>query len=356
MNDLQERFMGLSPDFYKSITLESLSSNTMLGFGLYIRYHDNFVLYKSKGSPITEQDLLRLQLTGVTELHVLLSELRDYNMYVEETLSEIMSNPNVAPDVRARIVYQASSNYIDEVFNDPENLKVDFARAKNLVENMIQLVMDDRATMEDLSAVVSHHYYTYVHSVQVASLTLALTNHAFTLDRDELVDVGIGALLHDIGKIFVPKSILEKPGKLDPYEWELIQKHPTLGHDYLKEHIEMSELSLGIVLHHHEKFNGRGYPIGLENHQIGRSSSLCSIADVYCALTTTRAYRDALSPAESVKIMEEEMAGSFNPIHLDILKDLMKEQLAQDADRRQIESAPTLQEVTPACAAAVPAE
>jgi HD-GYP domain-containing protein (c-di-GMP phosphodiesterase class II) len=140
------------------------------------------------------------------------------------------------------------------------------------------------------------------------------------LEHDELVDVGIGSLFHDYGKVYTPKALLEKPGKLTDAEFEELKLHPVCGYEALKDLGIFSPTSLSIVKHHHEKENGKGYPNGLLGCNIARSSKITAIADVFSALTTNRAYRKALPREEAMEIMFVEMEGSFDMNYLEVLK------------------------------------
>jgi len=155
-----------------------------------------------------------------------------------------------------------------------------------------------------------------VHSVQVATYSLSLHMKLFDLSMDELMDVGIGSLFHDYGKVYIPAAILDKPGKLTSTEFMEIKQHPVYGFSTLKDLNIFSPVSLGIVKHHHEKENGCGYPDGLVGYEIARSSKITAVADVFSALTTNRAYRQALSRDAALEIMHSEMDGSFDPHYL----------------------------------------
>jgi HD-GYP domain-containing protein (c-di-GMP phosphodiesterase class II) len=174
-----------------------------------------------------------------------------------------------------------------------------------------------------LETVMSHNYYTFVHSLQVTALSVLLHSEAYLLSHDELLDVGIGTLLHDFGKIFIPPEILKKEGKLTPAEMEAYRAHPEAGFQYLKKHTRISDIALGVVRCHHERNNGNGYPQGLKGPAISRSAQVGAICDVYCTLTIDRSCRKALSSSIALQIMKQEMKGSFNERLLDVLEGIV---------------------------------
>lgn len=132
-------------------------------------------------------------------------------------------------------------------------------------------------------------------------------------------DLGIAALFHDVGKILIPESILQKPGPLTVEEYEIMKSHTTRGAEILKNalktHPENHLLSLcyDVIRYHHEKWDGSGYPDGLKEEQIPLAARIVAIADVFDALTSNRHYRDAFSPEEALRIMQTEEKEHFDP-------------------------------------------
>jgi HD-GYP domain-containing protein (c-di-GMP phosphodiesterase class II) len=302
---------------HKAIGLDMLLTNTLPGVSLFLKHNANFVLYKAPDLPFTEHDKERLIKNNVSQLYVYERDLADYNQYVESNLATIMSDVQLSPQKKQEVLCQAAVNYVEEIFSLP---------AKYIKENLnrcialIQYILNDKLSVTELvntlGNLVQHSSYTYVHSVQVSSYMIALHSQATTMDKDELIDVGIGSLFHDYGKLYIPQSILDKPDKLSPLEFYEIKKHSEYGYNALKMLDTFSPLALGIVKHHHEKMNGRGYPEGLHSDEIARSSKMAAICDVYSALTTNRAYRQALDKEAALRIMHNEMEGSFDLYYL----------------------------------------
>jgi HD-GYP domain-containing protein (c-di-GMP phosphodiesterase class II) len=142
--------------------------------------------------------------------------------------------------------------------------------------------------------------YTYEHSVNVIVLSLIM-GLELNYSKDRLYSLAVGAMLHDVGKVFVPKDILLKDGKLTEMEFDIIKEHPSRGYDYLKEEIGVSAMSRIIILQHHERVDGTGYPEGMCGSRIHEFSKIVSIADVYDALTSDRPYRRGLPPNDAIE-------------------------------------------------------
>jgi len=306
---------------YRMIQLESLVPETLPGVSLFIRHGENHVLYKTEALPFTQSDKGRLLDNNVKFLFVRSEEISRFNQYVESNLAELMSDENLEPQARQNVLYQASVNYVHEIFDSPAvAIRQNVDRCRKLIQHILNDVMNSDGVMSALSSLVDHNAYTYVHSVQVATYSISLHLKMFELGHDELLDVGIGSLFHDYGKVYIPKMLLDKPGKLTATEFVEVKKHPEYGYSTLKDLDIFSPVSLGIVKHHHEKENGRGYPDGLASYDIARSSKITAIADVFSALTTNSSYRTALSKEEAMDIMYQEMDGSFDVQYLDTFR------------------------------------
>ncbi|MFW5931428.1 MAG: HD-GYP domain-containing protein, partial [Desulfosalsimonas sp.] len=130
-------------------------------------------------------------------------------------------------------------------------------------------------------------------------------------DEQTLVDVGVGALLHDIGKTRIPVKVLNKPGALDEQEWKLVKLHPVHGMR-MCTNVSLPQMSLNCIVFHHEKFDGSGYPTGMSGEEIPVPVRVLTCCDVYDAITSNRPYAKASTPFETLKIMADEMKGAFD--------------------------------------------
>lgn len=158
--------------------------------------------------------------------------------------------------------------------------------------------------------------YTRYHSWRVATIGAMLARY-IGLPDDEVEGIEMGGLLHDVGKIGIPENILNKPGKLDDREYDLIKRHPVIGWESLKEVSFPWPQVMPIVRFHHEKWNGKGYPDGLAGDDIPFEAQIIGIADFFDALTTNRPYRRAFSYQEALNIMRKESGSFFNPVLLE---------------------------------------
>lgn len=176
--------------------------------------------------------------------------------------------------------------------------------ALQVVAEISGSVLRNPSALISLARLKTVDEYTYMHSVAVCALMVALARQ-LGLDSEQVRQAGLAGLVHDIGKMMMPMDVLNKPGKLTDEEFALIKEHPEAGHKLLLEGSNINQMALDVCLHHHEKSNGTGYPIGLKNEQISLYAKMGAVCDVYDATTSNRPYKNGWEPAESLRKMAE---------------------------------------------------
>jgi HD-GYP domain-containing protein (c-di-GMP phosphodiesterase class II) len=155
--------------------------------------------------------------------------------------------------------------------------------------------------------------YTYTHSINVGIYSM-LIGRWMKLGQDEIHNLMIAGLLHDVGKTKIPYNVLNKTGKLTDKEFELLKNHPEFGYDILLEQRALSEDICQAVLLHHERIDGSGYPYHIRGDEIGLYAKIVAIADVYDAITTNRVYKSKRTPFEAFKIFMTEEVKNLDPL------------------------------------------
>ncbi len=217
---------------------------------------------------------------------------------------------------RAREIYAEARRTVEEIFASVRaGAQIDVRRVKAVVQDMIGSIFRNRDALLSLARIKDYDAYTYQHSLNVATLALNLGVAVGVLE-DELFRMGVGALLHDIGKTRIPDSIVRKPGRLTDEEFRVVRQHTVLGAQLLLAHRGVPEDSVAAALNHHERFDGSGYPRGLSGHGIGKFGLLCAVCDVYDAMTTTRPYQQAFSPAATLRRLYEWSGRFFHPVYV----------------------------------------
>ncbi|MDO9235302.1 MAG: HD-GYP domain-containing protein [Aquabacterium sp.] len=215
--------------------------------------------------------------------------------------------------VRAQRIVAQSRTVMQTMFQDVRMGKaMDIEHCLPLVDDITQSVFRNPGTIVSLARLKTSDDYTYMHSVAVCALMVSLAKQ-LELSPEDTREAGMAGLLHDIGKALMPQDVLNKPGALTPAEFAIMKGHPEAGHRMLVEGQGVGEAALDVCLHHHEKFNGKGYPHGLEGEAIGLFARMGAVCDVYDAITSNRPYKVGWDPADSIQKMSTwTKAGHFD--------------------------------------------
>ena len=188
---------------------------------------------------------------------------------------------------------------------------IDAEAAAPLVEEISNSVLRNPGALISLARLKTADDYTYMHSVAVCALMIALARQ-LGLNEQQTRNAGMAGLLHDLGKAMIPLEILNKPGKLTDEEFALVKTHPAEGYKLLLDGNGINEITKDVCLHHHEKIDGSGYPNGLNGETMSLYAKMGAVCDVYDAVTSNRPYKAGWCPAESIKRMAE-WKGHFDP-------------------------------------------
>jgi putative nucleotidyltransferase with HDIG domain len=213
---------------------------------------------------------------------------------------------------RAGKIVSKSKRAVTAMFNEARMGKaLDAEQAMPLVEEISGSVSRNPGAIISLARLKDKDEYTYMHSVAVCALMIALARQ-LGLSEAETRDAGLAGLLHDVGKMMIPDKVLNKPGKLTDDEFTLVKNHPLEGHKLLLEGKNINAVTLDVCLHHHEKIDGSGYPHRLKADQISLFAKMGAVCDVYDAITSNRPYKNGWNPAESISRMTEWSKGHFD--------------------------------------------
>jgi HD-GYP domain-containing protein (c-di-GMP phosphodiesterase class II) len=250
-------------------------------------------------------------------------------VWVDDDLSEGIAPQTIMTEETRRKTAGAVGNALNEAKHAmktgkglSDNALADLADMADLITQEVQNTPDIALHLADM---MGADQYLLQHVVDVTALGVLLARRTFSdhgwVDftgrrrydglESRLQKIGLGLLLHDIGKLAIPKEILDKPGKLTDEEWEVMRRHPVIGCDMLGE--DASFLVRAVVRHHHERLDGKGYPDGLAGERIHQFARISSVADVYDAVTSERAYKAAAPPVVGVGIIQSGSGTAFDP-------------------------------------------
>ncbi|MDZ4332265.1 MAG: HD-GYP domain-containing protein [Pseudomonas sp.] len=288
--------------------------------------------WKSKFLLNSEKDLQRIKASSIGELWIDVSKGLDVavgtvSVSPEEVAAEaeaallaaVQSPPvNLAVSMedevqRAVKLCARSKAAVVSMFGDARmGQALQFEQAGELVEEISDSIMRHPNALISLARLKHADEYTYMHSVAVCALMIALARN-LGLNEGQVREAGLAGLLHDIGKMAIPNTVLNKPGKLTDNEFATVRNHPEAGSRMLIESKQVSALVLDVCLHHHEKVDGTGYPHRLAGEQISLYARMGAVCDVYDAITSNRPYKQGWDPAESIRKMAE-WKGHFDPV------------------------------------------
>ena len=233
--------------------------------------------------------------------------------HAAEVQRETAPVPASVEFARAAKICAQSKRAVTSMFQEARMGKaVDTAGAQKLVEEITDSVSRNPGALISLARLKTADDYTYMHSVAVCALMIALAKQ-LDLDEEQTRKLGIAGLLHDLGKALMPMEVLNKPGKLTDEEFAIIKTHPEEGYKLLLSSTGADEIALDVVLHHHEKTDGSGYPKHLKDTEISLFAKMGAVCDVYDAITSNRPYKAGWDPAESLRRMAEWANGHFDP-------------------------------------------
>jgi len=251
--------------------------------------------------PITQSVIDELKKKGIRELY--------YTKNINKDLSQNMP-PMFSEEIKEE-AKEAIYNILEQVKKDE---KVNVEEVRNVIEKLFkEMISKLGKAVINLSIVKNYDEYTYTHLINVTILSMFFSKFLGASDF-VIKEVGMGAILHDIGKVKIPTSILHKPGELTEEELKIMKKHPIIGYFAIKDEPTVSTYAKKIVLFHHERFDGNGYPLGLKFDRIGRYPQIVSLADVFDALTSERPYKPSMSIPQTLNFIMKKSGIYFEPL------------------------------------------
>lgn len=252
-------------------------------------YGNDGVLLIKKGTAFREQFTPRFQEAGIKEIYI------EANGEMSPASNErIRTSLNLQDIIHEKTRSHAHAHIRKTMLRLKSMTNEDVHRISQIIDEMIEQLLEQKDFVFALSQLRSVDDYTYHHSVNVGVLSLMI-GIDLNLTKEQLQQLGIGAILHDIGKIMISEDIIKKPAKLTPAEYEEVKKHTVYGYEILRQ-TNMSEESALIALHHHEKFDGSGYCYGLQKTKIPLFARIVAVADVYDAMSHDRVYQKKSNP------------------------------------------------------------
>ncbi|MCK4415147.1 MAG: HD domain-containing protein [Candidatus Eisenbacteria sp.] len=313
--DSGEREQVLEEDAFFPVPLRSLQTDGEQDLRLYVRLADSdqYVPYGDDNFALSARHKEELEQRGVEFVFVAAADRRPYLRHMESHLDELTADADhLTPEIKASVVYECISQLTEGVLEAPQ-ANADLERVTAGARTLTQFILARAEHFNNLLQCMASTYQLPSHATNACILGLGL-GVRLGLSEEELTHLGTGLLLMDLGKAEIDRATLEKQSALSDEEWEVMHGHPQRGAEILETMGDSDPATLALIRQHHERCTGNGYPEGRETSQIHFFAKIAGLVDVFDALTTQRAYRQALESFPAVRVMQNEMREDFNPL------------------------------------------
>jgi HD-GYP domain-containing protein (c-di-GMP phosphodiesterase class II) len=296
---------------YIPVSPALLFSETSGNFRIYLKQGERFVLYADNGDSFTEGKKKKLHDLDVRRVYMPLEDKPEFDSYFESHLGEALFNEKISPEERCRTFYDASLHMVEKLFSDdlPSSLsKDDIEPIRDLMKNAVKF-LQNKDVCEHLGKLITYDFSIYKHSVNVFVLALILMGRHES-EESLMMDTGIGAILHDVGKLKLPIELVSSHGDRTPEQMLEYKKHPELGLELCKD-LHFSTDTVNVILLHHEVLDGTGYPKGLLGYDLPLNVRIVSAVNAYDNLVGGKKGKN-MQPFQALSYMSREMESSFD--------------------------------------------
>lgn len=314
----QEILADLSRKEYLPLASQNPLFREPVEFPLYTREEgkEGYALFLPEGQCLQEEEQRKLAERGVQTLFIRGKDRRRYEQGLGRGIDRILTDRSLTLEKKGEILYENASHALRETFQDSgEKLEVErLGDSSRQVLKFISFMLSERHNFRGLGGCLSHDSSLWTHSANACAYGLALASFLGWDHFDTLYALGLGLLLHDLGKRRLPWRIMKKPDPIGLKEWVITKKHPLWGARALRE--SLAVVPVGVYLpieQHHEQLDGSGYPQGLKGKEIHPFGRIAAIADLYDILTSDRPGHSALPSIEALRWMADEMCEQLDP-------------------------------------------
>jgi len=297
---------------YKEIPVSLVSADREYDFAIYLNINNTYRLFAGKRARLTREQIGILKPKG-THLFVLEQDWETARNQLYKNRGCAIACSDEEARIKTEAVYNSAMQSIKDVYHGL--LPKSIADVEMNAEELVKIILSDVHVIESLKLMATSDHFTYQHSARVGiySTGLLLKLMKEKLTKNQVRKISTGFFLHDIGMTRIPMQILDKPERLSDFEWKLIRMHPLWGQECLMKTDYLSIEATNVILMHHERHDGSGYPHRVKGDEIPIYASICSIADSFESLTAKRPYRKAYEPVEALRIMYQEMSQDYAP-------------------------------------------
>jgi len=298
------------PPGFLPIPLATLGVSEALPVDLFLKMDKDQPprLYRRSELSVSADDIARLVERGVDTVYIRTKQTANYQLLLRDNLEAFLLKDGIPAPRRYEFLSEIARDLLNEPFDDGST-DVLIESTRELGNWMTDMVVNNDLLASDVFSILRHDYKTFTHSFNTASFCLLLAKALGIGDVNELKEIALGALLHDVGKLGIPSEILNKKDRLTAQEYGVIQRHPGEGFIRLCDREDLSHGQLMMIYQHHERIDGGGYPVRESGNGIHHWARICSVVDVFEAMTSHRPYREAIPMPEVLDYLDQQ-AGS----------------------------------------------
>lgn len=299
---------------YAPVHVDMLKRVTRAPVDIYVQPDRRSIptLYCRAGLPMENHQLLGLAEAGIKDVYVRNGDFQDFGLCLMESVQAQLGSDEVSTADQFAALQLAVAVEVERTSRLIDCSKY-VALSEKVAHDLTTLIASNDVMPRDLFKIARHDFNTFTHVTNVASYCVVLAERLGITNQNELAQIATAAMLHEIGKRFIPASILNKPTRLDPDERDVIESHPTRGYEDLCERADLNYGQLMIVYQHHERVDGNGYPVGIPAVDIHPWAKIVSIVDVFDAMTGKRPYRKSITANEALQFIERNAGTHFDP-------------------------------------------
>lgn len=292
---------------FRRFPLDRIIDNSITDFELFAEVDSHVILYSGSGYRWEREELTGLIGLGYTHLWIRPED--EAKAVIYEKMAKLPTvSATLSPEERLSNIQNVGMVFTRYLF-EGEITESAVQKGRELASHIASCVQEDPGCVRALSGLADHDQYTYLHSVRVAAYSTAIAHEMGVTDHENLQQIALGSIFHDVGKSSVSMDIINKRGPLLEHEWQIMRAHPTEGLNKLAS-AQVSHVCREIVVHHHERLNGSGYPHGITKNSLLLEVQIASMADIFDALTSSRSYQNKRSRYEALDFIKHRLIGT----------------------------------------------
>lgn len=279
------------------VEIQTLRTSKADAVDLFVQYEPNCdpVLYSRSGGCPSDEQFAELAEAGVQCLYVRNDDFFSFSSNLMESLESLLQQDDIPKTEKFAALQLAVAMEIEQTLRLVDCNKFRML-AEKIGHDLVGLLANAEVLPRELFRLARHDFNTFTHVTNVASYSVLLAQAMGISDRKQLEQISSAAILHDVGKRFIPAKILTKPGRLDPEERSIVETHPVRGYEELCDRDGLEFGQLMMVYQHHERVDGTGYPVRILKNEIHPWAKMLAVVDVFDAMTARRPYRRPATP------------------------------------------------------------